>query len=83
MERLTADYLEGQILLIDKPLKWSSFQVNKLKYALIKLGFLKNLKLDWDLRSTSYRFTFNLYWKFTRISELQGQAKEYTGTFFL
>jgi tRNA pseudouridine55 synthase len=35
MERLTAEnYLEGQILLIDKPLKWSSFQaVNKLKYA--------------------------------------------------
>ncbi len=30
------DYLNGQILLIDKPLKWSSFQaVNKLKYALI------------------------------------------------
>ena len=31
------DYLEGQILLIDKPLKWSSFQaVNKLKFGLIK-----------------------------------------------
>ena len=29
------DFLEGQILLIDKPLKWSSFQaVNKLKYIL-------------------------------------------------
>jgi tRNA pseudouridine55 synthase len=48
MERLTAEnYLEGQILLIDKPLKWSSFQaVNKLKYALInKVGLLKNSKL--------------------------------------
>ena len=31
------DYQEGQILLIDKPLKWSSFQaVNKLKFGLIK-----------------------------------------------
>jgi tRNA pseudouridine55 synthase len=39
------DYLNGQILLIDKP--WTSFQaVNKLKYALInKLGLPKNLKL--------------------------------------
>jgi tRNA pseudouridine55 synthase len=47
MERLTENYLEGQILLIDKPLKWSSFQaVNKLKYALInKVGLPKNLKL--------------------------------------
>jgi hypothetical protein len=28
------DFQNGQILLIDKPLKWSSFQaVNKLKYA--------------------------------------------------
>jgi tRNA pseudouridine55 synthase len=39
------DYLNGQILLIDK--NWTSFQaVNKLKYALInKLGLPKNLKL--------------------------------------
>ncbi len=30
------EYLNGQVLLIDKPLKWSSFQaVNKLKYLLI------------------------------------------------
>jgi tRNA pseudouridine55 synthase len=47
MERLTAEnYLEGQILLIDKPLKWSSFQaVNKLKYALINSWASKNSKL--------------------------------------
>ena len=29
------DFLNGQVLLIDKPLTWSSFQaVNKLKYIL-------------------------------------------------
>ena len=29
------EILEGKVLLIDKPLKWSSFQaVNKLKYVL-------------------------------------------------
>jgi tRNA pseudouridine55 synthase len=47
MERLTAEnYLEGQILLIDKPLKWSSFQaVNKLKYASNKVGLPKKFKI--------------------------------------
>ena len=41
------DYLNGQILLIDKPLKWSSFQaVNKLKYLLInKVGLPKKFKI--------------------------------------
>ena len=41
------DYLNGQILLIDKPLNWTSFQaVNKLKYALInKLGLPKKFKI--------------------------------------
>ena len=29
------DILNGQVILIDKPLRWSSFQaVNKLKYLL-------------------------------------------------
>jgi tRNA pseudouridine55 synthase len=42
------DYLEGQILLIDKPLKWSSFQaVNKLKFGLIKeLKLPKKFKME-------------------------------------
>lgn len=41
------EYLNGQVLLIDKPLKWSSFQaVNKLKYLLInKVGLPKSSKL--------------------------------------
>ena len=41
------EYQEGQVLLIDKPLNWTSFQaVNKLKYALInQVGLPKNLKL--------------------------------------
>lgn len=48
MKLSVQDFLEGQVLLIDKPLKWTSFQaVNKLKYALItKVGLPKNLKLD-------------------------------------
>ena len=40
-------YQEGQVLLINKPLNWTSFQaVNKLKYALINhVGLLKNSRL--------------------------------------
>ena len=33
----TESILEGQVILIDKPLTWSSFQaVNKLKYHLLR-----------------------------------------------
>jgi tRNA pseudouridine55 synthase len=89
MERLTAEnYLEGQILLIDKPLKWSSFQaVNKLKYALInKVGLPKKFKIGHagTLDPLATGLLLICTGKFTkRISELQGQAKEYTGTFFI
>ncbi|CEN40193.1 tRNA pseudouridine synthase B [Capnocytophaga canimorsus] len=38
--------LEGQILLIDKPLHWSSFQaVNKIKWSIIKNYKLKKIKI--------------------------------------
>lgn len=89
MEKLTPeDYLNGQILLIDKPLKWSSFQaVNKLKYALInKLGLPKKFKIGHagTLDPLATGLLLVCTGKFTkRISELQGQAKEYTGTFFI
>ena len=41
------DFLNGQVLLIDKPLTWSSFQaVNKLKYILKRnFDLPKNSKL--------------------------------------
>jgi tRNA pseudouridine55 synthase len=41
----TEDFLEGQIILIDKPLNWTSFQaVNKMKWALItKMGLPKKI----------------------------------------
>ncbi|PRZ26473.1 tRNA pseudouridine(55) synthase TruB [Flavobacterium granuli] len=82
------DYLNGQILLIDKPLKWSSFQaVNKIKYALInKLGLPKKFKIGHagTLDPLASGLLLICTGKFTkRIFELQGQAKEYTGTFFI
>ncbi|MFV8353038.1 tRNA pseudouridine(55) synthase TruB [Flavobacterium sp. XS2P14] len=85
----TADeYLEGQILLIDKPLHFTSFQaVNKLKYALInKVGLPKKFKIGHagTLDPLATGLLLVCTGKFTkRITELQGQAKEYTGTFYI
>ena len=89
MKSITAEqYLEGQILLIDKPLKWSSFQaVNKLKYALInKIGLPKKFKIGHagTLDPLATGLLIVCTGKFTkRITEIQGQAKEYTGTFHI
>ena len=82
------DYLNGQILLIDKPLNWSSFQaVNKLKWALItKLNLPKKFKIGHagTLDPLATGLLLVCTGKFTkRITELQGQAKEYTGTFYI
>lgn len=79
------EFQAGQILLIDKPLTWSSFQaVNKVKYALIKnLGLPKKFKIGHagTLDPLASGLLIICTGKFTkRISELQGQIKEYTGT---
>ncbi len=80
------DYLNGQIILIDKPLHWTSFQaVNKMKYALInKVGLPKKFKIGHagTLDPLASGLLLVCTGKFTkRITELQGQAKEYIGTF--
>lgn len=82
------DFLNGQIILIDKPLHWTSFQaVNKMKYALInKAGLPKKFKIGHagTLDPLASGLLLVCTGKFTkRITELQGQAKEYTGTFYL
>jgi len=84
----TEDFLEGQIILIDKPLHWTSFQaVNKLKWALItKMGLPKKFKIGHagTLDPLATGLLLVCTGKFTkRITELQGQAKEYTGTFHI
>ena len=79
------DILEGQIILIDKPLTWSSFQaVNKLKYIL-KRNFELPKKFKIGHAGTLDPLATGLLiictGKFTkRITEIQAQAKEYTGT---
>jgi tRNA pseudouridine55 synthase len=79
------DFLEGQVLLIDKPLKWSSFQaVNKLKYILKrKYDLPKKFKIGHagTLDPLATGLLIVCTGKFTkRITEIQAQAKEYTGT---
>ena len=85
MKLSVQDFQEGQVLLIDKPLKWTSFQaVNKLKYTLInKVGLPKKFKIGHagTLDPLASGLLLVCTGKFTkRITELQGQAKEYTGT---
>ncbi|MFN3639821.1 MAG: tRNA pseudouridine(55) synthase TruB [Flavobacterium sp.] len=82
------DFLEGQILLIDKPLTWSSFQaVNKIKYALKrKFDLPKKFKIGHagTLDPLATGLLIICTGKFTKkITEIQGQVKEYTGTFYL
>ena len=82
------DFLEGQILLIDKPLTWSSFQaVNKLKYVLKrKYDLPKKFKIGHagTLDPLATGLLIICTGKFTKkITEIQAQAKEYTGTIVL
>ena len=79
------EILAGKILLIDKPLKWSSFQaVNKLKYILKrKYDLPKKFKIGHagTLDPLATGLLIICTGKFTKsITEIQAQAKEYTGT---
>jgi len=81
-------FTDGQILLIDKPLEWSSFQaVNALKWAIRKkFGLGKKFKIGHagTLDPLATGLLLICTGKFTkRIPELQGQVKEYVGTFTL
>ncbi len=85
--RTKEDFLNGQLLLIDKPLGWSSFQaVNKLKWAIRKKFDLKKIKIGHagTLDPLATGLLLICTGKFTKtINKLQGQAKEYTGTITL
>lgn len=81
------DYLAGQVLLINKPLRWTSFDVVKklrntlrsaLKIKKIKVGHAGTLDplADGLLIVCTGKFT-------KRINEFQSQEKEYTAEFTL
>ncbi len=82
------EVLNGQVILIDKPLTWSSFQaVNKLKYILKRRFDLpKKFKIGHagTLDPLASGLLIICTGKFTKkITEIQAQPKEYTGTFFI
>ena len=82
------EILEGNVILVDKPLKWSSFQaVNKLKYVLKnELNLPKKFKIGHagTLDPLATGLLIICSGKFTkRITEIQAQTKEYIGTIVL
>lgn len=81
------DFQSGQILLIDKPLHWTSFQVvNKIRWELKQKFKLKNLKVGHagTLDPLATGLLIICTGKMTKqIDTFQAQTKEYTGTFVL
>ncbi|HET8885006.1 MAG TPA: tRNA pseudouridine(55) synthase TruB [Salinimicrobium sp.] len=81
------DFKEGQILLFDKPLGWTSFQlVNKVRWLIRKNCDIKKIKVGHagTLDPLASGLLIICTGKFTkRIEEFMGQEKEYTGTFTL
>jgi len=81
------DYKDGQVLLVDKPLEWSSFQlVNKMRWLIRKNLNIKKIKVGHagTLDPLATGLMIICTGKFTkRINEFMGQEKEYTGTITL
>ena len=79
------DFKNGQVLLIDKPLDWTSFQVvNKIRGTIKKQFNLRKIKVGHagTLDPLATGLLIICTGKFTkRIDEFQAQIKEYTGTF--
>lgn len=81
------NFIEGETLLIDKPLEWSSFHVvNKIKFALKRTLKVKKIKVGHagTLDPLASGLLIICTGKKTKtLQDLQGQEKEYTGSFTL
>ena len=81
------DFKAGKILLFDKPLDWTSFQlVNKVRWLIRKQFKIKKIKVGHagTLDPLATGLLILCTGKATKqIESLQGQEKEYTGTFTL
>ncbi len=79
------DFKSGQVLLIDKPLNWTSFQVvNKLRWEIRQRFNIKKIKVGHagTLDPLATGLLIICTGKQTKeIHVYQGQVKEYTGTF--
>ena len=80
-------FKNGQVLLIDKPLTWTSFQVvNKLRWEIRQRFNIKKIKVGHagTLDPLATGLLIICTGKQTKqIDTYQGQVKEYTGTFTL
>ncbi|MGB0254898.1 MAG: tRNA pseudouridine(55) synthase TruB [Flavobacteriaceae bacterium] len=77
-------FLAGQLLLIDKPLEWSSFQVvNKIRWAIRKTYDIKKIKVGHagTLDPLATGLMLICTGKMTKqIEQFMGMDKAYTGT---
>lgn len=77
----STDFAEGQILLLDKPLNWTSFQLVKKVRYLVKV---KKVGHAGTLDPLATGLLIICTGKFTKIIQgIQDAEKEYTGTFTL
>lgn len=81
------DFRDGQVLIFDKPLNWTSFQlVNKVRWLIRKNRSIKKIKVGHagTLDPLATGLMIICTGKFTkRLHEFVGQEKEYTGTITL
>lgn len=81
------DFKDGQVLIFDKPLAWTSFQlVNKVRWLIRKNRNIKKIKVGHagTLDPLATGLMIICTGKFTkRLHEFMGQEKEYTGTITL
>ncbi len=79
------DFEKGEVLLIDKPLHWTSFDVvNKLRYKISKKVNVKRIKIGHagTLDPLATGLLIICTGKMTKqIDTFQAQEKEYTGSF--
>ena len=79
------EYQDGQVLLIDKPINWTSFQaVNKIRWHIKQRFGIKKIKVGHagTLDPLATGLLIVCTGKQTKqINIYQGQIKEYTGTF--
>ena len=81
MDKVLNKYEEGQVLLIDKPLDWTSFDVVRKTRNLIRI---KKVGHAGTLDPLASGLLIVCTGKFTKkINEYMGMEKEYTGSFTL
>ena len=87
MSAMKERFLDGEIILIDKPLDWTSFQVvNKIRWLIRSTFGIKKIKVGHagTLDPLASGLLILCTGKMTKsIEQFMGQEKEYTGTFTL